>query len=64
MFPIVGRICMDYCLIDCTTNHLEPGDTIEFWGEKLTASTVSDLAGTIPYELFTGVGKRVCRRVI
>ena len=64
LFPIVGRVCMDYCLIDCTTNHLEPGDTIEFWGDKLTASTVSDLAGTIPYELFTGVGKRVCHRVV
>ncbi len=64
LFPIVGRVCMDYCLIDCSTNHLEPGDTIEFWGEKLAASTVSDLAGTIPYELFTGVGKRVCRRVV
>lgn len=64
LFPIVGRICMDYCLIDCSANHLEPGDTIEFWGEKLAASTVSDLAGTIPYELFTGVGDRVCRRTI
>jgi alanine racemase len=64
LFPIVGRVCMDYCLIDCTTNHLEPGDTIEFWGDGLTASIVSDLAGTIPYELFTGVGKRVCRRII
>ncbi|MCF7822139.1 MAG: alanine racemase [Mariprofundaceae bacterium] len=63
-FPIVGRICMDYCLIDCTTNHLKPGDTVEFWGEKLTVSTVSDLAGTIPYELLTGVGTRVCRRAI
>ena len=62
--PIVGRICMDYCLIDCTMNILKPGDMVEFWGNRLTASTVSDLAGTIPYELFTGVGNRVCRRAI
>ncbi|MDT8375455.1 MAG: alanine racemase [Mariprofundaceae bacterium] len=63
-FPIVGRICMDYCLIDCTTKHLKPGDTVEFWGEKLAVSTASDLAGTIPYELFTGVATRVCRRAV
>ena len=63
-FPIVGRICMDYCLIDCTTLPLELDDMVEFWGDNLAASTVSDLASTIPYELFTGVGSRVCRRVI
>jgi len=61
-FPIVGRICMDYCLIDCSENVLKPGDSVEFWGETLTASDVAILAGTISYELFTSVGKRVCRR--
>ena len=64
LFPIVGRICMDYCLIDCSAKRLEPGDSVEFWGESLSASTVSDLADTIPYELFTGVDRRVCRMAI
>ncbi|MFC1542681.1 alanine racemase [Pseudomonadota bacterium] len=64
LFPIVGRICMDYCLIDCSENGLKPGDSVEFWGNSLAASDVAELAGTISYELFTSVGKRVFRKAI
>jgi len=63
-FPIVGRICMDYCLIDCSESALKPGDNVEFWGETLAASDVANLTNTIAYELFTGVGKRVCRKAL
>jgi len=59
--PIVGRICMDYCLLDVSDTQLCEGDEVEFWGAHLPASEVADLAGTIAYELFTGVGKRIPR---
>jgi len=62
LFPIVGRICMDYCLIDCSENILKPGDSVEFWGNRLAVSDVAELAGTISYELFTSVDQRVFRR--
>ena len=61
-FPIVGRICMDFCLIDCTRQPLKAGDTIEFWGEKQNANDTAHSIGTIAYELFTGIDQRVCRK--
>lgn len=60
-FSIVGRICMDFCLIDCTHKPLKTGDTIEFWGEQQHANDVAHSIGTIAYELFTGIDQRVCR---
>lgn len=60
--PIVGRICMDYCLLDCTAHPLTPGDTVRFWGDNLPADAVARQLDTIAYELFTGINRRVCRR--
>jgi len=60
--PIVGRVCMDFCLLDCSQTALQPGDTVEFWGETLRASDIADSIDTIAYELFTGINARVQRR--
>lgn len=60
--PIVGRVCMDFCLLDCTGTDISAGDTIEFWGESIAAADVAEETGTIAYELFTGVTERVSRR--
>ncbi len=62
-FPIVGRICMDFCLIDCTHKVLKPGDTVEFWGAQQSAADVAQSIDTIAYELFTGIGPRVFRTI-
>ncbi len=59
--PVVGRICMDYCLLDVTGTAAKAGDRIEFWGARLPATEVAAQARTIAYELFTGVGARVTR---
>jgi len=64
ILPIVGRICMDYCMLDVTQAELGAGDEVEFWGEHLSASSLAGQLGTIPYELFTGVGGRVIRKAI
>lgn len=64
LYPIVGRICMDYCLLDCTQAPLSPGDTVEFWGKHIVADSVARQLETIPYELFTGISNRVFRRGI
>ncbi|MDX8395599.1 MAG: alanine racemase [Mariprofundaceae bacterium] len=62
VYNIVGRVCMDYCLIDCTEKPLKSGDMIEFWGENIKASDVASQTGTIAYELFTGITPRVQRK--
>jgi len=61
---IIGRVCMDYCMVDMENNMPDIGDAIEFWGENLLAGKVAKQAGTIAYELFTGVGMRVPRQAV
>lgn len=60
--PIVGNICMDACMIDITdAAGVEVGTSVEFFGENLPVSDVSDVLGTIPYEILTSVSPRVKR---
>lgn len=59
--PIVGRVCMDYVLVDVSDISAATGDDVEFWGSSRLANDVADSIGTISYTLFTGVGQRVQR---
>jgi len=59
--PIIGRICMDYTMVDVTHIDAALGDLVEFWGEQRPANTVAQQIDTISYTLFTGVGARVQR---
>jgi len=59
--PIIGRICMDYSMVDVTHIDAALGDLVEFWGEQRPASAVASQLDTISYTLFTGVGARVQR---
>jgi len=61
---LVGRVCMDYCLLDASQADVKPGTELELWGMCIPASKVAEQIGTIAYELFTGVGKRVHRVAI
>jgi alanine racemase len=61
--PIIGRICMDYVMLDARdAPSIAPGDRIEFWGESLPANAVAESLDTIAYTLFTGVAHRVVRK--
>jgi len=62
--PIVGRICMDYCLLDITHSDLKVDDTVTFWGESLSPNIVAEMLDTIPYTLMTGINQRVHRIAI
>jgi len=64
ILPIVGRVCMDYCLLDASRVRISAGDVVEFWGEALSAVEVARQAGTIAYEMFAGVGGRVMRKAV
>lgn len=63
---IVGRICMDQCMIDVTAvNNINVGDEViiigESEGKRITADDAASAIGTIGYELVCLVGKRVPR---
>lgn len=64
--PIVGRVTMDLTNVDVTdVAGAEAGDEVVVIGrqgsEAITAFEVADKAGTIPWEVFTGIGSRVTR---
>jgi alanine racemase len=57
----VGNICMDVCMIDVTDIDCKVGDTAIIFGDELPVTELSDVIGTIPYEVLTGVSNRVQR---
>ena len=59
--PIVGRICMDMCMVDVTDlPEVKAGDVAEVYGPGLTEKAAA-LSGTIVYELLCHVAPRVPR---
>lgn len=63
--PVVGRVCMDQCLIDVTdVPDAKVGDEVIFYGggfEFLNISNVAERIGTISYELLCAITARVPR---
>ncbi|MBQ9147885.1 MAG: alanine racemase [Rikenellaceae bacterium] len=62
--PIVGRICMDCCMIDITDiDGVREGDEVTVFSPT-DGNRVDDMAvllGTIPYEVMTSISTRVKR---
>jgi alanine racemase len=52
---------MDMCMADVTEIDCKPGDEAEIFGENVTVSEMAGAAGTIPYEILTGISQRVRR---
>ena len=62
--PVLGRVSMDLTLLDITDlpdDAVKPGDRAEFFGPNISIDAVAAAAGTIAYELLTGLGARVRR---
>ena len=59
--PYVGNICMDVCMIDVTDIDCKEGDKVVIFGDDLPVTVLSDILGTIPYEILTSVSNRVKR---
>ena len=59
--PVLGRICMDMCMVDVTdVSGVKAGDIATIYGPGLT-DCAARLAGTIPYELLCQLTPRVPR---
>ena len=59
--PVVGNICMDVCMVDVTDIACEEGDKVEIFGDNQPVTEISDLLGTIPYEVLASISARVKR---
>ena len=59
--PVLGRICMDMCMVDVTdAPGVKAGDVAAVYGPGLTEKAAW-LAGTIPYELLCQLTPRIPR---
>jgi len=64
--PVVGRVCMDMCMIDVTdVPAVREGDDVVLIGsqgsERITADDIAAKIGTIAYEVLCGISSRVPR---
>jgi alanine racemase len=65
--PVVGTVCMDWIMADVTDiPEIAVGDEVTLLGSDhegncISGEEVAEKAGTIPYEIFCGISKRVPR---
>lgn len=64
--PVLGRVTMDLTMVDVTDlGSVVSGDEVVLFGrqgaEEISAREVAERAGTIAWEIFTGIGSRVAR---
>lgn len=65
--PVVGRVSMDLITLDVSglaPAEAQPGDTVELLGRNLLLDDLARTAGTIGYEILTGLGPRWQRRYL
>ena len=63
--PFAGRVSMDSIVLDVSAlppGRPEPGELVDLICPEQSVDDVAALAGTIGYEILTGLGRRFCRR--
>jgi alanine racemase len=65
-YPVVGRVCMDQFMVDIGTSGTAYNeDEVVLIGKQgvaaISAEAVAQAAGTIPYEILTGLNERIPR---
>lgn len=64
--PVIGRICMDQCMIDVSSvNNINTEDVVTVFGKcdgsEASFDEAAEILNTISYELICAIGKRVPR---
>ncbi|MEY5027227.1 MAG: alanine racemase [Verrucomicrobiota bacterium] len=67
--PVLGRVTMDQIMVDVSAaGDVRTGDEVVLMGrqggEEIGVAELAAKAGTIPWEIFTGIGRRVAREVV
>jgi alanine racemase len=61
-FPTIGHVCMDMTMVDITGHPaIQAGEDVVVFGAGLSVAELAQQAGTIPYEILTGISQRVQR---
>lgn len=62
LVPIIGNICMDMCMVDVSDlPEVIEGDEVVIFGDDYPVTAIARQLNTIPYEVLTGIGRRVKR---
>jgi alanine racemase len=61
-YPVVGNITMDLSVVEFGNIKPRAGDWVEIVNRQRKFSDLANLIGTVPYEIMTGMGRRVKRR--
>ena len=59
--PYFGNICMDMAMIDISEIEAKEGDSVIVIGKEISISKLAKTLDTIPYEILTGISRRVKR---
>jgi alanine racemase len=62
VYPIVGRVTMDFTMVDVGNVEAPFGAVATIFGGAVSLDAQAAVAGTISYELLTRLGGRVVRR--
>ena len=67
--PLVGRVCMDQFMVDLGPDGVARNeDEVVLIGHQggvdITTEALAQLAGTIPYEILTGLNERIPREYV
>ena len=65
--PLVGRVSMDSTTFDVSAlpdGAVRPGQFLDLIGPHNPPEALAEAAGTIPYEILTGLGRRYARRYV
>ena len=62
LYPTIGAICMDVCLVDVgNASDVQPGDEVIIFGQDLPIEKLAKVCDTIPYEILTRISERIKR---
>ncbi len=59
--PIIGNVCMDMCMVDISGIAVQEGDEVIVFGDDYPVWEMAKTVDTIPYEVLTGISRRVKR---
>ena len=66
---VVGKICMDFLMVDVTdVKNVKTGDEVVLLGKQgkqsIAVEELASRAGTIPYEVFCSLGRRLPKKFV
>ena len=60
-YPIIGRVCMDMCMVAIGDDPVKEGDEVLIFGSELPVQEMAKAMDTIAYEVLTSISPRVKR---